>query len=613
MRHYVTRLAAPLLGVALTATVLPAHAADDPVFPTAGGTYSVTAAVGEDANSVTITWRQQSGLVIDQFLQVVKHGEGFARAENITPFAHETTPGHYYRATATGLAANTIYDYRVGSEDTGWSQTFSLTTGTQATSWRFAAIGASQVGNSTGQFILDSLSQRLDSLGGISFIADTGEDIGSGTSSWQFAQATDLWRAHPMAPVNVESTSDNEFWWTTYQPNRGTVAPTTRNWWTVHNNTLIIGVNWQNSVSSTANYVKKIAAEHGASAAWTVVVMHANPFGVGSPTDAYTTDDKQRATIGKAFNEAGVDLVLTGRDHLYSRTYPMTGVTGDTSLPAETYSQWHVDGHQTVWMSLNSATTTAIGKTFYDRTGTPQTLGFTYALGESKNLNRDEIAYWQQDNRNSAGQDSPDYSIIDVTDTTLTVTTRNLVDDSLVDQFTLTRSAGAASSTSVPVTTVVPVNAPTPPTPPEEPTPLSTAPVTTTVTATATTTVTAPGAPVTTTVTAPGAPVTTTVTAPGAAPVTTTVTAPVTTTVTAPGAAVTTTVTAPVTTTTTITAPGSGGSADTKATDDGAGSSDMDPQALEILSIVSGIAATFGILFGVVGAFREQILALMGR
>ena len=583
----------------------PTQAAGATVFPLGGGTYSVSTHIADTPGSVTVNWRQESAsATIDQFLQVVEHGQGFASAESIKWEARETTPGHYYRATATGLKPNTIYDYRVGSDKSGWSQTFSFTTGQQSTGstpWRFAAIGASQVANTEGINSLNLLSKQLSAIGGISFVADTGEATGTGTTSWQYAMGNTLRRSQINAAVSFDD-SDDEFFYNTSQSNRSTSLGSDRNWFALHNNTLIIGVNWENSVSGTVDYVKKIATEHGANAKWTVVIMHANPFGVGSSTDAYSTKDDVLAKIGSAFNAAGVDLVLTGREHIYSRTFPMTGVTPDTSKKSGPNDLWQVTGNQTVWVGLNSSTSTAVGKTFYDRTGVAQTLGFTYYRAEEKNLNPEEIAYWQQDSESRFYHTSPDYSVIDVTDQTLTVTTRNVMDNFLVDQFTLTKATAAAgASTTVPVTTVVPANAPAEPTSsqepqPEEPptTPATTATTTVTATTTATTTV---ATPVPTTVA--GATATTTV-------------AGTTVTTTAPGGntTVTTTVSSgqPGRSTATVTATTTAAAEPQPLTN---GSTDIDQQSLEITSIIGGVAAVLALIFGVVATFRTQILSLL--
>lgn len=83
-------------------------------------------------------------------------------------------------------------------------------------------------------------------------------------------------------------------------------------------------------------FIKKAIQEakdkRGSNFSWTVVSFHHAPYS----TATHTADDdiiQRRKEMVKIFNNNGIDLVLNGHDHIYSRSYPM--LAGENAMTFE--------------------------------------------------------------------------------------------------------------------------------------------------------------------------------------------------------------------------------------------------------------------------------------
>ncbi|WIM67167.1 hypothetical protein QP027_08530 [Corynebacterium breve] len=174
--------------------------------------------------------------------------------------------------------------------------------------------------------------------------------------------------------------------------------------------------------------------------------MHHAPFSQGS----HTHDDDVialREGLAPVFSEVGVDLVLSGHDHIYTRTHLMEGTVPQKpeTLPAIGDRLVPTDGQV-----LYVTSTTSSGSKYYnfhDQQG-----------GERANLTRDAVAgtdselpttaFWAQDY-------TPDFSNIQISPSELTVTTHNVYSPELVDEVTISKEGTPAPTT--PGATIQPV------------------------------------------------------------------------------------------------------------------------------------------------------------
>lgn len=179
------------------------------------------------------------------------------------------------------------------------------------------------------------------------------------------------------------------------------------------------------------DYVDDVIAQHGDQADWVVVGFHQSPYSQAS--HHFDPDlEIMRQILPAAFSEAGVDLVLGGHDHIYTRTHLMDGTT--PVVPEEAPEAGDVlvqEDNEVMFMTASSSS----GSKFYDYMDSEG--------GEDPALTHPSTAVWNQDY-------TPDFSNVQVTEDRLTVTTHNSEDGTVVDKFTLVDddSAGSAAGSA---------------------------------------------------------------------------------------------------------------------------------------------------------------------
>ncbi len=89
----------------------------------------------------------------------------------------------------------------------------------------------------------------------------------------------------------------------------------------MYGNALFIVINSNNYVVEDHRAVIASAVNAYPDAKWRVVMMHVSPYFFGMKEDDQTTVD----LYYPIFDEFDIDMVLSGHEHLYSRTAPMTG------------------------------------------------------------------------------------------------------------------------------------------------------------------------------------------------------------------------------------------------------------------------------------------------
>ena len=153
-------------------------------------------------------------------------------------------------------------------------------------------------------------------------------------TQWNAFLASDKLRQYPWAATignhDVGGKAYDQHFWT---PNTDRSAPfysgsaTTQSggdYWYIYKGVLFIHLN-SNAYASGSDaahvgYITSVVNAHGAEAKYTVLVYHHSIY---SPADHANDSDNQqrRLDFPTAFSNLGVDLVLQGHDHSYSRSY----------------------------------------------------------------------------------------------------------------------------------------------------------------------------------------------------------------------------------------------------------------------------------------------------
>lgn len=234
-----------------------------------------------------------------------------------------------------GLAPDTEYTYQLGSASAGWSSNHTFRTGPGAGDFDFIFVGDPQMG--------------------------TSGDLETETAQWQ-RTLDSAWEMYPQAQLLVSAgdqvdqvvfAADREYtaFKTPEQLTRYPLATTLGNhdifqlaygdhfnlpnhdgssgaigghYHYTYHDTLFIHLNANDVRHQTlVDYTRAVMAENPAT--WTIVTFHHSIYSVAPhATDPDAEDlgiiEGRRTVLSRGLSEAGVDLVLMGHDHYYTRT-----------------------------------------------------------------------------------------------------------------------------------------------------------------------------------------------------------------------------------------------------------------------------------------------------
>lgn len=383
-------------------------------------------------------------------IQEVQGQQNLANKETITENDNVITliPN---KVTVSGLAENTLYQYQYYL-DGAWSDTYTFET-KSTENFSVMYVGDPQIGASVGQddnskeyhAMNDAynwnhtLSSALSAHSNVSFILSAGDQINQTSVSKDADKleqqieyagflSSPLLRSMPVATTigNHDSKSvnySNHF----NNTNTATSVATTEgktdagtDYYFTYGNTLFVSIDTNNYNCATHENVIKEAVEANPDATWRVLMFHQDIYGSGydhSDSDGIVL----RTQLTPIIDKYDFDAVLQGHDHTYSRTYQLSS-DGQTHSSYQSAPKTNTDDFSaylgdnacyniltnienknnvvnpegTVYFEANSAT----GSKYYQLIGTQQ----NYIAARSQS--------WR-----------PTYSVIDFTETTLTVKT----------------------------------------------------------------------------------------------------------------------------------------------------------------------------------------------
>ena len=383
-------------------------------------------------------------------IQEVQGQQNLANKETITENDNVITliPN---KVTVSGLAENTSYQYQYYL-DGAWSDTYTFET-KSTENFSVMYVGDPQIGASVGQddnskeyhAMNDAynwnhtLSSALSAHSNVSFILSAGDQINQTSVSKDADKleqqieyagflSSPLLRSMPVATTigNHDSKSvnySNHF----NNPNTATSVATTEgktdagtDYYFTYGNTLFVSIDTNNYNCATHENGIKEAVEANPDATWRVLMFHQDIYGSGydhSDSDGIVL----RTQLTPIIDKYDFDAVLQGHDHTYSRTYQLSS-DGQTHSSYQSAPKTNTDDFSaylgdnacyniltnienknnvvnpegTVYFEANSAT----GSKYYQLIGTQQ----NYIAARSQS--------WR-----------PTYSVIDFTETTLTVKT----------------------------------------------------------------------------------------------------------------------------------------------------------------------------------------------
>ena len=274
------------------------------------------------------------------------------------------------KVTVTGLVPQTKYFYRVGN-GSSFSSTYSFTT-RNSSSYNAIFISDAQIGasgnisNDTAAW-KNTLSTALGNFGNASFILSAGDQVDYySESEYDGFFAYPLLRDIPVVPTvgnheNISSSPLNSYHY--YEPNESTaygLTPAGGDYWFRYGYTLYIVLNTNNLNVKEHDAFMGQALAANADAGFTVLMFHQSIYS----SAAHSTDSSivtLRNSLYPVIDKYKINLVLSGHDHCYTRTYPMYGGTARISQSYDSQGRI-INPTGTIYITAGSAS----GSKYYD-------------------------------------------------------------------------------------------------------------------------------------------------------------------------------------------------------------------------------------------------------
>ncbi|MFC0906009.1 cell wall-binding repeat-containing protein [Clostridium sp. MT-14] len=416
---------------------------------TAGGETSanikdITFAPGKDASQVNFTWysnKDTSDPEVQVALKSDMTGNEFPESKAQTFKGEKSNGNDGYssnKVTVTDLQPSKEYVYRVG-DGTTWSSANNYTTQDISKGFNFLLAGDPQIGaggdidkDTTGW--VDTVKKATDKFSSSSFILSVGDQVNNGkelngqTNELEYDGffKPDQLKNIPVAAItgnhegygvghtthfNYPNESDKYGIFTNNGYESDNSNGTTGNdYYFVYGNTLFLMLNSNdiNAEDHKAFMQEAIAANPDVK--WKIVSMHHSIYSSANhETDADIA--ARRVTHPEVFQELGIDVVLDGHDHCYTRSYQMVdgqAVSGkdDTSV---------TDPNGVLYITTNSAS----GSKYYEI--------------QEPNYNNYFEAKKEQDK-------VPTFSNVSVTDKNFTITTYRTDTMAPIDSYTINKT-----------------------------------------------------------------------------------------------------------------------------------------------------------------------------
>lgn len=339
----------------------------------------VSLTVGASESSRNVTWHSvssASGIVYYAPSSEMSGGKlpDTARAIVSTASEAKNKAGYYsHKATLTGLEPDTEYVYCLSNE--GSKSGFYYFTTDPLGSFEFVFVGDPQISTEKHSAAwIDTLIKVQQNLG-TNLLVSAGDQITTPDSEEQYGYLlVDDLAGLTFAPTIGPSHDSASPAFTDHfnLPNLSTeygVNETGANYWYTYNGVLFMHLNMSDTAAATNGEHKAFMQEAIAknpNATWKIAVIHNALYSTGNHSDPeYKYFDseigKYRQALSPILTELGIDVVLSGHDHIYVRSHIMDG---DTPVKYDTSNGYIDEPAGTLHIAASSST----GSKFYDST-----------------------------------------------------------------------------------------------------------------------------------------------------------------------------------------------------------------------------------------------------
>lgn len=411
---------------------------DESLLPERVGLKAVSLSIGRTSSELNLNWfsTAKDGGQIQYAKKSDMKGKDFPEDKATIVDAKTTkaqAAGYYAnKATMSHLIENTEYVYRVGNHGT-WSDVYTTKTKSGG-DFSFIFAGDPQLGSS-GDLSSDKdgwkhtldLIQSNKLFSDVNFIQNAGDHVEAGKNETQYdAYLSNYEGSIIYSTPFANAVGNHDYQGTAYNdhfhlPNVSSLGDSGEgnaqgDYYYVYNNTLMMVLNSNNR--STAEHQEFIEntiekTKDNKDIQWKIVVFHHSIYSTAS----HANDNDilaRRETLAPMFKKAGIDLVLMGHDHVYTRSVLMDGLTPlkDESFDKNGQPVSEVTNPKGItYITANSAS----GSKYYEF---------------SDQLTGDYVAIKNQEH-------IANISKLEVTDHSLKIVTYRTSDLSVVDEYTI--------------------------------------------------------------------------------------------------------------------------------------------------------------------------------
>lgn len=269
------------------------------------------------------------------------------------------------------LNENTTYYYRytnnIDTSSVTWSNTFCHRTST-SDSYTALLVGDPQIGAS-GSVAADTyswnqtLKKATDIVAAPAFLMSVGDQINAKTDDNReglrereyagFLYPEKMRQLSVAAAIGNHETKGTDYKYHFNNPNRADNlgdTPSGCDYYFSYGDAVFIVLNSNSRALSEHRKCMKKALDANPDATWRIVMFHHDIYGSGE-SHSNRTSANMRILLAPLMDEFDVDLVISGHDHSYARSYPMLDGTA-----IKTSSANLTNPYGTVYLSLGSST-----------------------------------------------------------------------------------------------------------------------------------------------------------------------------------------------------------------------------------------------------------------
>ncbi|MDO4300619.1 MAG: metallophosphoesterase [Clostridia bacterium] len=440
---------------------------------------------GEDETELNFAWYSNSASQTPEFRWYEDDELSPAGAVAVTQT--DAVPGYMSnKATVKNIKPGVTYYYSY-TKDGKWTAPAEYRSAVSASDFSFVFFGDPQIGSSLENVAENAGSGELTELGqdravrndsfnwnntlekamelnpDTAFMVSAGDQIqtrdkkNADTSHSTFAEneieysgylSPEILKSVPVATTigNHDALSSN-YSYHFNNPNASDIGATYAggDYYFRYGNALFIMINTNNTnVAEHASFVKKACASYE-NAPWKIVTLHQDIYGSGEHSNEPEIMEL-RYGLSPVFEENGIDVVLTGHDHTYSRSYMMkTSVKKEDKFISQDDFDAYIDGDKEIDSVYNDYLTSIedaeyIAEKDMEKAVNPEGILYLTANSASGSKYYDLVEHQQAYIASRWQEDVPTFSMIDVSNNEFTINTyRTDTMEKIDNEFTIVK------------------------------------------------------------------------------------------------------------------------------------------------------------------------------